>query len=988
MTIFNSKSKAIQKILLRQLVCATFFLFNSCSPGPQGNGLSKYVNPFIGTGGHGHTYPGATMPFGMVQLSPDTRLEGWDGCSGYHNSDNIIYGFSHTHLSGTGVSDYGDVLFMPMIGEPSFNNGYETGPDGGYASRFNKNTEHASPGYYTVQLSDYDIKAELTVTERAGMHRYTFPSEQIAQIIIDLEHRDKLLDASIKASEIYPDEVEGFRISQAWAKEQHVYFVAKFSHTIREAAIHKLDSLNTKIQLSFDLKDSYELLVKVGISAVSIEGARKNLNAEIPDWNFDHVKEHAQAAWNKQLKKIEIETENEVHREVFYTAMYHSMLNPNLFTDVDGQYRGMDLKTHQARGHKRYTVFSLWDTFRATHPLFTIIEKERTNDFIRSFLGQYQEGGSLPIWELAGNYTGCMIGYHAIPVIVDAYMKGVRDYDANKALEAMVYSARQSHLGLESYKESGCVLAEKEAESVSRTLEYAYDDWCIAIMAKELGKIDIYQEFIKRAQSYKNVFDPNTGFMRARINGGWFSPFDPSEVNFNYTEANSWQYSLFAPQDISGLTSLMGGNNKLEEYLDNLFTASSQTTGRQQVDITGLIGQYAHGNEPSHHMAYLYNYIGKPWKTQERVHQILTTLYTNQPDGLSGNEDCGQMSSWYVLSAMGFYPVTPGSDHYVIGTPLFNKAIINLTADKSFAIIAYRNSPEEIYIQSAELNGKPYHATYISHEDIEAGGELTLHMSGSKNDQWGASPEHWPVSSIPATHNITPAPFIITKGRTFSDSLSVEIGCANSESNIYYSVDGSEPTKNATPYTAPFTITESSYIRAISLVDGVKSYVTETRLGKLDGSVSISLGSEYANQYSAGGDKALIDLIKGDPNFRTGSWQGYQEDLNAIVDLGKVREINSISTGFLQDISSWIWYPNSVEYYTSTDGRNYTLVEKIENYFPDEEYGSFIKEVTAQTQSTSARYVKVIAKNYGKCPPWHLGYGGQAWIFSDEITIN
>ena len=982
------KSKSTKKALLSLFVCATFLLFNSCSPGPQDNDLSKYVNPFIGTGGHGHTYPGASMPFGMVQLSPDTRLEGWDGCSGYHNSDSIIYGFSHTHLSGTGVGDYGDVLLMPMIGEPSFNNGHDTGPDGGYASRFSKNTEEASPGYYAVQLADYNIKAELTVTERAGMHRYSFPKGQPAQVIIDLEHRDKLLDASIQTSETYPDEVEGFRISQAWAKEQHIYFVARFSQPIAGTSIHKLDSLNTKMQLSFDLKDSGKLLVKVGISAVSIEGARKNLNAEIPGWDFDQIKGNAQAAWNNQLKKIEIETANEVHKEVFYTAMYHSMLNPNLFTDVDGQYRGMDLKVHQAKDHKRYTVFSLWDTFRATHPLFTIIEKDRTNDFIRSFLGQYQEGGSLPIWELAGNYTGCMIGYHAIPVIVDAYMKGVRDYDANKALEAMVHSARQSHLGLESYKESGCVLAEEEAESVSRTLEYAYDDWCIAIMAKELGENGIYEEFIKRAQSYKNVFDPSTGFMRARINGTWFSPFDPSEVNFNYTEANSWQYSLFAPQDISGLISLLGGNDKLEEYLDNLFTASSQTTGRQQADITGLIGQYAHGNEPSHHMAYLYNYIGRPWKTQERVHQILTTLYSNQPDGLSGNEDCGQMSSWYVLSAMGFYPVTPGSDHYVIGTPLFDKATINLTGGESFTVVANRNSPDDIYIQSAELNGQPYHATYISQEDIEAGGELIFHMSGSKNGQWGASQEHCPVSSIPGTYNITSSPFVVAKGRTFSDSLNVEIGCANSESSVYYSMDGSEPLENSTPYTAPFTITESAHIKAVAIVDGVKSYVTETRLRKLDGSISISLDSEYANQYSAGGDKALIDLIKGNPNFRTGSWQGYQEDLNAIVDLGKVRSINSIATGFLQDVNSWIWYPTSVEYYASTDGSNYTLVEKIENGFSDEEYGSFIKDVKVEAQNIKARYIKVIAKNYGKCPSWHLGAGGQAWIFSDEITIN
>ncbi len=988
MLMFNSKSTSIRRLLLGLSVFAAISFSLSCNPELKDSGLSAHVNPFIGTGGHGHTYPGASMPFGMVQLSPDTRLEGWDGCSGYHNSDSIIYGFSHTHLSGTGVSDYGDVLFMPMIGESSFDNGYNSGPDGGYASRFNKNTEYASPGYYAVQLTDYDINVELTVTERAGMHRYTFPAGRKAQVIIDLEHRDKLADASIMVSEKYPNEVEGFRISQAWATEQHIYFVAKFSHQVQEVSIHKLDSLDTKMHLSFDLKDAGQLLVKVGISAVSIEGARKNLNAEIPDWDFDQVKENAQAAWNDQLKKIEIETGNEEYKEIFYTAMYHSMLNPNLFTDVDGQYRGMDLQVHQARNHKRYTVFSLWDTFRATHPLFTIIEKDRTNDFIKSFLGQYREGGSLPIWELAGNYTGCMIGYHAIPVIVDAYMKGIRDYDANKALEAMLHSARQSHLGLASYKKFGCVQAGEEAESVSKTLEYAYDDWCIAIMAKELGRNDIYEEFIQRAQFYKNVFDPNTGFMRARINGTWFSPFDPSEVNFNYTEANSWQYSLFAPHDMSGLITLMGGDEKLEHYLDNLFNAKPQTTGRHQVDITGLIGQYAHGNEPSHHMAYLYNYIGRPWKTQERVHQILTTLYSNQPDGLSGNEDCGQMSSWYVLSAMGFYPVTPGSDQYVFGTPLFDKTTINLDYDKSFIIIAKRNSAEDIYIQSAELNGEPYNATYITQEAIDAGGELIFQMGSSKNTRWGISPRHHPLSVIPDTYSITPSPFFITDARSFSDSIQVAIASANSQSIIYYTLDGSEPDENASLYLKPFSISESTQIRAIAVNDGVKSFISGTKLGKVDGSISISLDCKYANQYSAGGDNALIDMVKGNANFRTGSWQGYQEDLSAVVDLGRVKTIKSISAGFLQDISSWIWYPSFVEFHASTDGSAYTLIKKIENDFSDEEYGSFIKDVTAETSGIKARYIKVVAKNYGKCPTWHLGSGGQAWIFTDEITIN
>lgn len=639
-----------------------------------------YVNTFIGTGGHGHTFPGATLPFGMVQLSPDTRLEGWDGCSGYHNTDTIIYGFSHTHLSGTGVGDYGDVLLMPTQGEVQFDNGYKTIADSGYASWFKKETEHASPGYYEVKLEEHDINVRLTTTQRVGIHEYTFNKADTANIMLDLTHRDQLLDYDINV--VSEKEITGYRVSKAWASEQHIYFVIQsnkafeFNEMMGEV-ITKSERGKTKPRLNkgafrFTTKDGDKIVLKVGISAVSIEGARKNLETEAPHWDFEQYKSAARVEWEKALNKIQVASQDNIKKEIFYTALYHTMIAPNVFSDLDGKYRGMDMKIHESKDGPQYTVFSLWDTFRATHPLYTIIEQKKTNEFIRTFLRQYKDGGALPIWELAANYTGCMIGYHAIPVIVDAYIKGIRDYDSELAMEAMLHSARQDKLGLEAYKRKGYIAAGDESESVSKTLEYAYDDWCIASMAKNMGYMEVHEEFIERAQFYKNSYNPSSGFMQPKMNGGWSAGFNPAEVNFNFTEANSWQYSMFVPHDIEGLIKLHGGSQNFEQKLDELFTTEMELTGRHQADITGLIGQYAHGNEPSHHMAYLYNYVGKPYKTQERVHQILTEQYTNQPDGLSGNEDCGQMSAWYVLSSMGFYSVTPGDDgYYSFGTPLF-----------------------------------------------------------------------------------------------------------------------------------------------------------------------------------------------------------------------------------------------------------------------------------------------------------------------------
>lgn len=961
------------------------FLF-SCKSEKKSK-ITDYVNPMIGTGGHGHTFPGASLPFGMVQLSPDTRLEGWDGCSGYHYSDSLIFGFSHTHLSGTGCSDYGDILIMPTTGDYNWNNK-------DYASAFDHKNEIAKPGYYKVKLDKYNVDAELTTTKRVGFHKYTFHDDKNANILIDLLHRDKVIESTVKINS--SNEIEGYRRSMAWANDQHLYFVAKFSKSIKSYAIAVNDSAtalkeaqgtNLKTYLSFDIKKDESVMVKVGISAVSIENARKNLEAEISDWNFDKIVKDADSIWNTELGKIEVEGGTEAQKTIFYTSLYHAFLAPNTYSDVDRQYRGRDLKVQQA-DFDYYTVFSLWDTYRATHPLFTLTQQKRTVDFIKTFIKQHEQGGLLPVWELSANETGCMIGYHAVPVIVDAYMKGIRDFDAEKAYAAMKASAEQDKLGLKSYKSCGIIFANEEGESVSKLLEYAYDDWCIAQMAKALNKMDDYKIYIERAQAYKNLLDPSTGFMRARMHNLWFTPFEPAEVNFNYTEANAWQYSFYVPQDISGFANYLGGKEKLAERMDLLFKADSKTSGREQADITGLIGQYAHGNEPSHHIAYLYNYVGQAFKTQELVHRIQNEMYSDKPDGLCGNEDCGQMSSWMVMSAMGFYPVTPGTDVYAIGTPMFKKMTIKLENGKTFTIKANNVSDKNFYIKSAKLNGKEYNKSFITHNDIVNGGEIVFEMDNKASEKWGVGEENEPKTSI-NEHLIIPVPFIAKGKATFLNEQSVELGCLEKDVEIYYTLDGTVPTRKSSKYTKAFQIKETTTINAIAVKQGFPdSKLLSTILCLIPEGRSIVIKNKYANQYAAGGDLALIDMIRGGENFKTGTWQGYEGvDLEATVKLKNIQAIKEIRMGFLQDMGAWIFYPVQVEFFVSTDGNLFKSVGVVKNEVPQQKPDVMIQDLVKKLNGVKAQYVKVVATNVGKCPDWHIGAGGKAWIFADEIII-
>jgi predicted alpha-1,2-mannosidase len=978
------------KRLLFPLMLVLLFTVSACRSHHE---PVDYVNPFIGTGGHGHTFPGATVPFGMVQLSPDTRLEGWDGCSGYHYSDSIVYGFSHTHLSGTGIADYCDIMLMPTSGEYYLNSGYKTGVDKGYASRFSKKTEKASPGYYSVKLKDYGISVELTATKRAGFQRYSFPKDKEAFVTLDLTHRDKVLASSFRQINAY--EVEGMRRSQSWAKDQYLYYYIRFNQPIQKLYLALDDTLSNKtqvqgtnIKVAFDfgkLKNKV-LLIKTGISAVSTEGAKKNLTAEIPGWNFDAIRKQAHAAWNKALSKIRIKADK-TNKTIFYTALYHTMIAPNLYMDVDGKYRGTDLKIHQAKGFTNYTVFSLWDTFRATHPLYTIIERKRDADFIKTFLHQYENGGQLPVWELAGNYTGCMIGYHSIPVIVDAWVKGIRGFNPEEALKAMKHSAMADHLGLAAYKKYGYIPADKEPESVSKTLEYAYDDWCIAQMASALNKPNDTRYFLQRAQSYKNLYDPQTGFMTPKIHGLWKYPFYPTEVDFNYTEGNAWQYSFFVPQDVSGLMKLMGGKEKFAQKLNQLFTTSSKLTGRDQPDITGLIGQYAHGNEPSHQIAYLYDYAGKSWKTQAMVHKILYEMYADKPNGLAGNEDCGQMSAWYVLSAMGFYAVTPGSDIYAIGTPILKEARINLENGKSFVIKAENLTKDNKYIQSARLNGVTYNKSYLTQQTIMHGGELVFVMGDKPNKQWGTRPGDMPVSAI-TSDLILPVPYTDVKKRVFAKPLNVGMFDVDSSARIYYSAEKKIPKSEWKLYTHPFRINKTMTLNYFAKKDTLLSEVTSMNLVRFPRGRSIKLYTRPSTQYTAGSDSALIDGLFGGNDFRSGAWQGYQGvDLKAVIDLGKLTTVSYLSAHFLQDIYSWIFMPRYVTFSVSTDGKHFRSVGKVSNTVPENQWGSIIKSFTLRIKPVKARYVRVLGKSIIDCPPWHKGYGSKAYIFTDEITI-
>jgi putative alpha-1,2-mannosidase len=986
------------RLFLKIILVIGYSIFSAVPISLQAQSLTQYINPIIGTGGHGHTFPGATVPFGMMQLSPDTRLTGWDGCSGYHYDDSIIYGFTHTHLSGTGCSDYGDILLMPMAKKekpfPQF-----------YASSFTHATEKSKAGCYEVILSKPNVKVQLTTSARCGMHQYTFAPNSDQYIALDLQHRDEVIDSEIEI--VYPNKIRGYRFSKAWAKNQKVFFEIEFNMPFVDVQFYNNDTIckhpyirskNIKALFAFG-KTNKKILAKVAISGVDNTGAAQNAEKEMPDFDFEKYKKNADIAWQKSMSNIIPKNENSLSTEdkiKFYTALYHCYIQPNIYNDVDYRYRGMDDKIHSTKGKfNYYTVFSIWDTYRAWHPLMTILEPQKVNDFILTFLAQFDAAGKLPIWELSGNETDCMIGNHAASIIWDAYSKGINNYDADKAYNACVAMATNNRADINSVKKYGYVRADDDAESVSKTLELAYDDWCVGQMGNaillqknkqiQMGQLKIdslqiimngwdnyldtvvtsafvklkntvfqdsisynkilemNQSFTTRSNNWQNVFDPTTGFMRAIKNGTLYTPFSPYTVDNNYTEANSWQYSFYAPHDVQGLINIHGGIKKFTEKLNDLFAAKSQTEGREQADITGLIGQYAHGNEPSHHIAYLYNYSLQPQTRKKLVDTILKEMYTTKPDGYIGNEDCGQMSAWYVMSQLGLYQIAPGAGTYEYDAAQFSKWQL----------------PNKVQYPSDEI-------------------DIFRSLHGLEK----------PNLSVNNANTFIANPFINNAPQMFTDSQRISMQCLEKDAAIFYTINGEEPKM----YVAPFLISDKSSIIFYSAKDTRKSPEQIAVFYKLPTDRAVFIASKYNKNYSGGGPDALIDGIAGDLDWRKGNWQGYQsQDFEASVLFDKAKSFHSIDVRFLQDQKSWIFYPTSVLYYGSFDGINYELLgttaQEVSRMDDKNEIKTMSYIFTQRQLKINYKSIKIIAKNYGTLPAWHLGAGGDAFIFVDEISV-
>lgn len=728
--------------------------------------LTALVDPYIGTDYHGHVFLGASVPFGGVQLGPSNITQGWDWCSGYHYSDSTIIGFAHTHLSGTGIGDLGDIVFMPVTGEtPKTKGSLEVQTDG-YLSKFDRKNEKVKPGYYSVLLNKYNIEAELTATERGGIHRYTYPANsKNATIIVDLESGigwDAPTEGYLKQTSATT--IEGYRYSKGWAPNQSIYFVAEFSEPIKEIALYddatelgaKESGKATRLKAFIGFGDVAEgapkvIVSKVAISSVNIEGAAANFNQELKATNFDNVAQQADTKWNNYLSKISISDEPSPNKRAFYTAMFHTAFAPALFNDVNGNYRGADGKIYNDSSNM-YTIYSMWDTYRAANPLYTVLEPKRAGEFVNNFIKIYEQQGKVPVWHLVGNETDCMVGFSSIQVIADAYLKGIGGFDPEKAYEAVKAYALLNERGLDQIREKGYISAESEVESVAKALEYAISDWAIAQMALRMGKTDDYNNFMARSKNYTHYFDKQSGFMRGKMaNGSWRTPFNPSHSSHrddDYCEGNAWQYTWLVPHDVEGLIELFGSEIAFSTKLDSLFIIEADMGETASNDISGLVGQYAQGNEPNHSTPFLYNYVGEQWKTAALTRNIMDTYFTDKPDGLCGNEDAGQMSAWYIFSSLGFYPSNATSGAFLLSSPLFKEAQINLDNGKSFRIEAPDNSPKNIYIQSAQLNGKPYTKSYITYKDIMGGGTLKLTMGAEPNKLFGADKQDRPQSIV------------------------------------------------------------------------------------------------------------------------------------------------------------------------------------------------------------------------------------------------
>lgn len=969
-----------------------FLIYILVIPNVYAQDLTQYVDPRIGTDAHGHTFPGPSMPFGMVQLSPDTRLDGWDGCSAYHNSDHKIFGFSHTHLSGTGCSDYGDILMMPSIGISNFNNGSD---NNGYGTSFNKSNEKVNCGLYSVSL-DNGIQVRLTSTLRSGMHEYTFPPSSDPWIIIDLAHRDKVKKAGF--SEVIKNGVSGYRISSAWAREQHVYFALKTSADILSTE-YSADSL--KLILHFARPSNGRILIQCAISGVDEQGAQKNLQAEWQNFNFEKCMKENIASWNKLLSRINIETKDKRKKTIFYTSLYHTLLTPNLYQDIDNRYRGMDLKVHNGDPlNPRYTVFSLWDTYRAAHPLYQLVYPDYNKQFVLTFLGQYKEIGRLPVWELAANETYCMIGNHSIPVIADALLQAPDMYspkEKNELIDAIEATLFHKDFSAQKSYRSGYIPYSSTGESVSKTIEDALDYAAYEKLIERFGNKDQQDSLIYFSSYYKNVFNEKTGFFQAKNNHVFLTPFDPREVNHHYTEANAYQYLFGAHHDIPGLVECLSRaygvryhanayidrRIKLEQRLDSTFYTSSHMTGRDQSDITGMIGQYAHGNEPSHHYAYLYNYSGKTYKAQKILNRIMSELYSDSPDGLCGNEDCGQMSAWYVFSSMGFYPVVPFGGMYDLGIPQFQSIQINVPG-KNAIVITTERKDGDAYVSNFNHNGKINQIRF----PLRYGDRLNYMMSikPGMNVQ-EADINKW----LQEENDFMPLTYVSEGDPIFGENTSITLKCPYPGSEIFYSL-GDNP-KTYLKYEDPILITEKTVLnfRSCRKVEDKNDCTPWLRseFKPRPRGYYLQLLTDYAPQYSAGGRYALVDGQQGSTDYHDGLWQGtHGNDVELVIALEESwnKDIKAIELTALQDSRSWIILPKEVEVSVSLDNETYTLVNTLtHDVNPKDEKNQI--HTFRYNNPEKFYYLKLKIKNSGNLGTEHLSSGEKSWIFIDEVKL-
>lgn len=969
----------MKSILLPLLLVSTLFCYSQ----KETNSPLNYVNIFIGTSGTGHTHPSSSLPFGMIQLGPDTKYNGWEACSGYTYTDTEIYGFSHTHLSGTGVEDLCDVLVTPQIGAIKWTAKYKD--PNGYAHSFKKENETASPGYYSVKL-DNGIKADFTVTERAGIHRYSFPkTNEQKSILLDLTHRDQLLDFTLNADE--NGHISGNRLSKSWVSNQNLFFDLDFSTPPKEIVFNK-----EKNKVAFIFESNVENIeIRVGLSYTDLEGAQKNKKEELKNLTFNQVRNLATQKWEKEFETVMTSSSDTTALINFYTGLYHAYLCPNILSDVDGRYRFREQIFQLPAQKKQYSTFSLWDTFRSTHPWYVVFQKERTIDFIESFNRIFENRGDLPVWDLAGEETNCMIGFHSVSVIADAYVKGITSIPVEELIKAVTSASNLAKFSRDKFNENNYLDYTIEHESVSKSLEYAYDSYCIYQFlnkAKQNGfSVDnrLLDEYLKRSLFFINHYNPSNQFMQARNGGVWDKNFNPNAVMFHYTEGNSWQYSLFAPHAIGVLKQLMGGEDALEKWLDNLFTADSNLAGIHQVDITGLIGQYAHGNEPSHHVAYLYNYTKSPHKGNQIIHKIVKEFYLNNPDGLIGNEDCGQMSSWLNWTNLGLFPICPGNTIYEFGLPQFDTTRF-LFDSHWITVSREQQSSESIYIQDVLVDNKSWGKRFITHEDLAKYSTIHFILGDEPSKMYSEKEQAPTLNSI---GNYIPLPFIKKGEAHFEKETTIELGTVYSEKFIIQYQSNNSKWMN---YTVPFHLSKSATLKIRNKDKNEDRFSEEVTnyFKKKDGSVTITLETPPSKTYSANLEESLLDGQFGGSEYRNGHWLGWNNPtVTGTIVFTKPKTINELSFNFLIDLSPWIFPIKNIQLeFELKNGEK--IIRTLENpiYSIELPHDSKSRNVIPHVESLkNVKKVKFVFENYGLLPDWHPGAGSKTWIFLDEITI-